>query len=160
MVGQIVNLDVPEGEPNQSTFRPFKTHFEVTDNPEDLNIAEVVGLTPGGVIYNERKGAQRAFSNVLMLAGQTFVWAVAFKHAARLLKQSCPRGSLLKIGGRLNYREYEDEQLGWRSVYEIIADSELIDVIKKAELVDEMADIRDLGAVDVEDEGETAETAI
>jgi len=158
MAGRIVNLPTEDGQPNVSTFKPFKNHFETTDNPEDVNRAEVIGLTPSGVIYNERKGNQRAFSNVLMLAGETFVWAVAFKHAARLLKQSCPRGSLLKVGGRLNYREYEDGDLGWRQVYEVVADSEQINVLKKAEVVDDLADIRALGEIEVDDDEAEATT--
>ena len=157
MAGRIVNLPVPEGEPSMSTFKPFKKYFEVVDTPGDLNVAEVVGIAPSGVIYNEAKPNLRAFSNILMMAGDTFVWAVVFKAAARLVKLACPRGSLLKVGGRLNLREYESPTSGWRQVYEVVADPEQIQVLKKAEIVDDLADIRDMGAITIdEDDGETA----
>lgn len=149
--GQIINLDTADDEPNQSTFRPFKDHFGITEDPEDCNLAEVVGDTPGGVIFRPRKGASRAFSNVLMLAGGTYVWAVAFRHYAQKLKEDCPRGSLLSIGGRLNWREYEDQEDGWREVYEVVADGEQIKVLKKAKVVDHLADIRAKGMVEVEE---------
>lgn len=157
IVGRIVNLPVEEGEQPKSTFKPFKDYFNVVDTPGDLNLAEVVGIAPSGVTYNDPKPGLSAFSNILMMAGDTFIWAVVFKTAARLIKLACPRGSLLKVGGRLNFREYNSPTSGWRQVYEVVADPEQIEVLKKAEIVDELADIRDLGAIDVDEEdGETA----
>jgi hypothetical protein len=152
--GQIINLPTEPDEPNASTFRPFKEVFAVTEEPGDLNQAEVVGDVPSGVIFRPRKGMSRAFSNVLMLCGGTYIWSIFFRTYAQEIKEKCPRGSLLKVVGRLNWREYEDEHTGWREAYEIIADGELSEVLKKAEVVDELADLRELGSVDVPDADE------
>jgi hypothetical protein len=148
MVGQVENV---QDGPFRSVFRPFKEHFELTSEKTDLNVAKMVGETPTDIDHRPRMGAKRAFANALLLVGRTFINGVAFTALAAKLERGCPRGSILQIGGRLNWREWEDEELGWQETLEVVADSSLTKVIKRGVIVDELKDMEELGAVEAVD---------
>ena len=121
MVGQVENV-TGDDTPFRSVFRPLTDHFEVTDDPTDLNVAKMVGETPKDIDYRPRQGLKKAFANAMLLIGKTFVNGVAFQALGAKLDRECPRGSILQLGGRLNWREWEDEELGWQETLEVVAD--------------------------------------
>lgn len=153
MVGRVENAS-GDNSPFRSYLRPFKDHFALTKDEHDLNVAKMVGETPREIDHRPRQGAKRAFANAMLLIGQTFINGVAFTALAAKLDRECPRGSTLQLGGRLNWREWEDEELGWQETLEVVADSSLTRVIKRGVVVDELKDLEALGAVEVEDSEE------